>query len=265
MATAADAVEAVSRGIHSHASIFALFRLFAHVCGANWFYSSFSQTVTLIDAKSELPAFLIKPVQRICKYPLLLEVGHITISLFHISYLLSFQQSLLKAAANSDYPFLDELKKGNDAAKRITERINEAQRRSENLQTIASLETRVEDWKGHHLSNFGELILDDIFMVMKMDIDREYHVFLFEKIILCCKEVLPASAGGSTRKGSKSNSILKKQPAVLPGGLGPPRKKTTPLLLKGRIFLNNVTHTRPIIQTSECGKQFTSQFVLMIF
>lgn len=157
----------------------------------------------------------------------------------------------MKVSSDSDYPFYEELKRGLEAAKRITDRINEAQRRSENLQTVASLEQRVEDWKGHHLSNFGELILDDIFMVMKMEIDREYHVFLFEKIILCCKEVVQLPASGSTRKGSKSNSILKKHPASLPGGVGPPRKKNTPLLLKGRIFLNNVTHTKSSSITSE--------------
>ncbi|THH09802.1 hypothetical protein EW145_g1760 [Phellinidium pouzarii] len=196
--------------------------------------------VSLINAKSELPAFLIKPIQRICKYPLLLE-------------------SLLKAAANTDYPYYDELKGGLEAAKRITDRINEAQRRSENAQTVASLEARVEDWKGHHLSNFGELILEDIFMVMKMDIDREYHVFLFEKIILCCKEVVPVVNGGSVRKSSKSNSILKKNPASLSGGVGPSRKKTTPLLLKGRIFLNNVTHTRHIITPGPTTPQYSLQ------
>lgn len=150
---------------------------------------------------------------------------------------------MLKAAANSDYPHYDELKRGLESAKRVTDRINEAQRRSENAQTVASLEARVEDWKGHHLTNFGELILEDIFMVMKMDIDREYHVFLFEKIILCCKEVQP-SANGTIRKNNKSNSILKKQGVPLSAGTGPSRKKITPLLLKGRIFLNNVTHTR---------------------
>lgn len=130
--------------------------------------------------------------------------------------------------------------------KRITTRINEAQRRAENAQTVANLEARVEDWKGHHLSNFGELILEDIFMVMKMDIDREYHVFLFEKIILCCKEIAVTANGGSVRKSSKNSSILKKQAPSLPGA-GSSRKKSTPLLLKGRIFLNNVTYTRPSI------------------
>ncbi|KDQ57595.1 hypothetical protein JAAARDRAFT_156392 [Jaapia argillacea MUCL 33604] len=186
----------------------------------------------LINVKSELPAFLIKPVQRICKYPLLLE-------------------SLIKAIQATDYPYLDELKQGALAAKRITDKINEAQRRAENKQTVHNLESRVEDWKGHHLSNFGDLLLDDIFVVTKSDVDREYHVFLFEKIILCCKEAAPGTPGG--KKVGKSNSILKKQPTQpvlpLPGGVGPPKKKSTPLLLKGRIFLNNVTQAVPTTKT----------------
>ncbi|KIJ49438.1 hypothetical protein M422DRAFT_27805 [Sphaerobolus stellatus SS14] len=180
----------------------------------------------VINPKSELPAFLIKPVQRICKYPLLL-------------------QSLLKKCSRDDYPLYDDLMEGRDAAKRVTDKINEAQRRAENIQTVQLLQNRVEDWKGHHLANFGDLYLDDIFLVTKSEVDREYHVFLFEKIILCCKEavVLP------NKKVSKNNSLLKKQsiPSTpVTGGSGLNKKKSTPLLLKGRIFLNNVTSARKV-------------------
>lgn len=182
----------------------------------------------LINAKSELPAFLIKPVQRICKYPLLLD-------------------SLIKATSATDYPHFEELQAGSAAAKRITDKINEAQRRAENVQTVKNLEGRVQDWKGHHLSNFGTLLLDDIFTVTKSDVDREYHVFLFEKIILCCKEAAPPPQ--NNKRGGKNNSILKKQnglhaPAP-PPMTSPNKRKDTPLLLKGRIFLNNVTQAIP--------------------
>ncbi|THV05107.1 hypothetical protein K435DRAFT_850307 [Dendrothele bispora CBS 962.96] len=181
----------------------------------------------LINVKGELPAFLIKPIQRVCKYPLLLD-------------------SLIKASNPEDYPYYDELKAGSGAAKRITDKINEAQRQAENEQTVKNLAMRVDDWKGHHLENFGQLLLDDIFIVTKSDIDREYHVFLFEKIILCCKEALPPPPNG--KKVSKSNSILKKQSAPPTPGLPgtPTLKKTTPLLLKGRIFLGNVTKAEPV-------------------
>jgi cell division control protein 24 len=83
-------------------------------------------------------------------------------------------------------------------------------------------------------------------VVTKSDIDREYHVFLFERIILCCKEAL--SVPGKGGKGTNKNgSILKKQPTPLslPGGNGTPQKNT-PLLLKGRIFLGNVTQAVPV-------------------
>lgn len=190
----------------------------------------------MINAKSELPAFLIKPVQRICKYPLLLE-------------------SLVKRCPNT-HEFYAELVEGAASSKRVTDRVNEAQRRAENQATVKLLETRVEDWKGHALSNFGDLLLDDVFTVTKSDVDREYHVFLFEKIILCCKDATAVT----NKKVGKSNSILKKTPSATPapsllaGGAAAAKRKATPLLLKGRIFLNNVTNATP---ANKLGKPVT--------
>lgn len=170
------------------------------------------------------------------------------ITSFHIHL-----QSLVKASTIVDYPHYEELQAGSAAAKRITDKINEAQRRAENNQTVRNLEGRVKEWKGHHLSNFGNLLLDDIFTVTKSEVDREYHVFLFEKIILCCKEALQPPPSG--KRGGKNNSILKKQPTLLvaPAPGVPNKKKDTPLLLKGRIFLNNVTQAIPNSPRSSVG------------
>ncbi|KAF7965424.1 hypothetical protein HWV62_43662, partial [Athelia sp. TMB] len=129
---------------------------------------------------------------------------------------------------------------------------------------------RIEDWKGHHLANFGDLLLDDVFQVTKSEVDREYHVFLFEKIILCCKEAVPLQGNGRQKVG-KSNSILKKQgapaPLSLPGAPGGSSKKnTTPLLLKGRIFLNNVTQALPTSpRQSTNGANMNSQYALSVY
>ncbi len=164
---------------------------------------------------------------------------------------LSFQ-SLIKTLSPATYAHYEELKGGSGAAKRITDKINEAQRRAENDQTVRSLSSRIDDWKGHHLENFGDLLLDDIFTVTKSDIDREYHVFLFEKIILCCKEIPPGQQGGAKKIG-KNNSLLKKQAstptplnvAAAAAAATPNQRRNTPLLLKGRIFLGNVTQAVP--------------------
>ncbi|KAH8828393.1 hypothetical protein DL96DRAFT_1464086 [Flagelloscypha sp. PMI_526] len=201
----------------------------------------------LINVKGELPAFLIKPIQRVCKYPLLLD-------------------SLIKASNPANYPHYEELKAGSDASKRITDTINEAQRRAENELTVQNLKNRVDDWKGHHLENFGDLLLDDVFIVTKSDIDREYHVFLFEKIILCCKEAIPQLNG--SKKSSKNNSILKKQPSVTTAGLPngqPQQRKNTPLLLKGRIFLGNVTQAVPVPSRASTGSGIPATYPLAVW
>jgi len=112
---------------------------------------------------------------------------------------------------------------------------------------VQNLASRVDDWKGHHVSQFGELLLEDIFIVTKSEVDREYHVFLFERIILCCKEDASIAANNNNgKKVGKSGSILKKPQTNGPPMSGGSKKKMTPLLLKGRIYLNNVTEARVV-------------------
>lgn len=172
-----------------------------------------------LEPSYELPTFLIKPVQRICKYPLLLE-------------------QLLKKTPE-EAPYLPELVDGLQCIRRITDKVNETSRLQENIQIVRDLQARVEDWKGHTIATFGNLLLSDVFMVSKSDTEREYHVYLFEKILLCCKEVLP----NTSKKNSKSNSLLKQKHSVTP--TPPGKKPRTTLQLKGRIFINNVTNAIP--------------------
>lgn len=166
-----------------------------------------------LDPAYELPAFLIKPVQRICKYPLLLE-------------------QLLKKSDPAG-PYYDELREGLAVVQRGAAKVNEVRREQENKQVVADLQSRVEDWKGHNTETFGTLLLSEAFMVSKGDTEREYLVYLFERILLCCKEVVPNPA----KKPAKSNSLLKQRTNLA----GAPKKTKTSLQLKGRIFINNVT------------------------
>lgn len=214
-----------------------------------------------------MPAFLIKPIQRITKYPLLLEASILAYNcwsldvdfLFNLQFL--FEQELKRRVSPETYPHYQDLEAGILAAKRIADRINEAERKSQNYMTCKALQKRVVDWKGHHISGFGPLRLDDLFTVNKSDVDRDYHVFLFDRIILCCKEAVPPEGGDRNsvggKKGNKSNSLLSKKNSAANSALPPvslgasAKKRTTPLLLKGRIFLSNVTKAQAQIDKNE--------------
>jgi hypothetical protein len=47
----------------------------------------------------------------------------------------------------------------------------------------------VTDWKGHEPEGFGDLLVDDLLTATKGGSERDYHVFLFERMLLCCKDV----------------------------------------------------------------------------
>lgn len=84
--------------------------------------------ISLIEPRYELASYLIKPVQRICRYPLLL-------------------QQLLKATNRGAYPYYGELVLGVEASKRIAETVNQKRREAENTPALQDLQKRVVDWK----------------------------------------------------------------------------------------------------------------------
>ncbi|MBW0530487.1 hypothetical protein O181_070202 [Austropuccinia psidii MF-1] len=178
------------------------------------------QVADILDPNYELPTFLIKPVQRICKYPLLL-------------------QQLVKHS-NPNGPYYDELREGLASIARVTDGVNETTRQRENELAVNDLKERVEDWKGHDLTTFGQLVLEDTFTVVKNESEREYHVYLFERIILCCKEV----GSKLDKKASKQSMSLKKSSQINNSHLSGAKRKNTQQL-KGRIFIANVMSATP--------------------
>ncbi|EIE82381.1 hypothetical protein RO3G_07086 [Rhizopus delemar RA 99-880] len=140
----------------------------------------------LLDPTYQLPSLLIKPVQRICKYPLLL-------------------QELVKST-NPDWPYYQESLDGVDAIKRVAEKVNETQRQHENSQTVRELKKRLDDLP---LEVYGNLLLQDKLMAATAEnYEREFHVFLFERTLLLCKEtkgnnILPTNTlSKKKRRGS---------------------------------------------------------------
>ncbi|OMJ27879.1 Rho guanine nucleotide exchange factor scd1 [Smittium culicis] len=171
--------------------------------------SALSKLSHIIEPHYELPSMLIKPIQRICKYPLILR-------------------EMLKLSEN-DSPAKSDLELGYLVATRITDKVNEARRREGNLDIVRNLIDRIQDWKGYSASSFGELYLNDTFVMSTEDTTRELQVYLFDKILICCREVNdPPTRKSKQNSNSSSNSTL-------PAGTG-----NKELKLIGRIFLHSI-------------------------
>ncbi|KAF2675104.1 hypothetical protein BT63DRAFT_431073 [Microthyrium microscopicum] len=159
-----------------------------------------------------LAAFLLKPFQRLSKYPLLLRE--------------------LRDKGDLDPIRQKDIEAGIEAANSVLQATNAAIDRQERTQAMQELNERVEDWKGHQLQSFRDLLLHGTYQVIKGDSsnpkeqEREYKMYLFEMILLCCKEM---------NSSKQKNKVLGKQ---LVDKRGRPR-----LQLKGRIFMQNVTDT----------------------
>ncbi|KAJ3103566.1 hypothetical protein HDU96_009219 [Phlyctochytrium bullatum] len=196
-------MEEMADGLFQQEEYFSVYHAF---CANYQFATTFAlgETEKLAKLSTIIPphmlqSYLIKPVQRVCKYPLLL-------------------QELVKLSNNTSYPYMDELKEGLESMKRVTERVNEQKRVEENRNMKNELIERVEDWKGLQPNEFGELLLYDKFPMT--DNDREYNLYLFERILLCCKDL--GKSKRKSKKNDKDNS--------------PPQ-----FALKGNIYINSIT------------------------
>ncbi|OMH79639.1 Rho guanine nucleotide exchange factor scd1 [Zancudomyces culisetae] len=159
---------------------------------------------------------LIKPVQRICKYPIL------------VREMLKFCKESEDSATKRDLELCLEV------SSRIATRVNSAQTREANLVIVKNLQERILDWKGYSISTFGELQLHDQFLMSTSDSARELQLYLFDQILICCKEVTDSNKRKSTRQSN--GNILAAQSPSSTSNLG-----LTPLQLKGRIFLYSIS------------------------
>ncbi|KAL0955276.1 hypothetical protein HGRIS_004166 [Hohenbuehelia grisea] len=68
-------------------------------------------------------------------------------------------------------------------------KIAEAQRHAKTSQVTGDLSGRISDWKGHDISSAGLFLLHGRFAIRQGNHDVEHHLFLFDRILLCCDEV----------------------------------------------------------------------------
>ncbi|KAL7624102.1 Guanine nucleotide exchange factor for Cdc42p [Parahypoxylon ruwenzoriense] len=153
-----------------------------------------------------LDSFLLKPMQRLVKYPLLLK-------------------GLLKKCEDEDIKA--DLIAGIDAAERVLKKANEAVDRDLLDEALEDLIRRVDDWKNHRVEQFGRLLLHGVYTVItgSSDQEKDYEIYLFETILFCCKEVQPNKTKDKKDKNKSAPKI----------------SKNNKLQLKGRIFMTNVT------------------------
>ncbi len=103
----------------------------------------------MVESPTVLTSFLLKPFQRLAKYPLLLRE--------------------LRDKGDLDEALRADIDSGIDAASAVLRATNAAVDREERNEAVLELRERVEDWKGHRLDAFGDLLLHGTFSVIKGD------------------------------------------------------------------------------------------------
>ncbi|CAC5403608.1 Pleckstrin homology domain-containing family G member 1,Pleckstrin homology domain-containing family G member 3 [Mytilus coruscus] len=125
----------------------------------------FSNTISKPCSLNHLGTYLLKPVQRVFKYHLLL-------------------QNILKNYSKSE-PGHDTLTKAMDHMTSMAHHINEMKRKHEHAVRVQEIQSQLEDYDGEDLTRLGELVLEGSFRIYGAKTSRQ--VFLFERGVLIGK------------------------------------------------------------------------------
>lgn len=115
-----------------------------------------------------LEGYLVTPIQRICKYPLLLK-------------------ELLKRTPrkHSDYTAVMEALQ---AMKAVCSNINEAKRQMEKLEVLEEWQAHIEGWEGSNITDTcTEMLMCGVLMKISSGNIQERVFFLFDNLLVYCK------------------------------------------------------------------------------
>jgi cell division control protein 24 len=146
---------------------------------------------------------------------------------------------LLRYTDKTQNPHLySELEAGIASIERVTSRVNETKREQENISIQKELVTRIANWKEINPMSLGNLLLTETFPVLMGDKERTFHCFLFQKMLLCCKD---DSLSKDAKKASKTMSMSKKGKMKGRDSSVPAK---SPLHVKGRLYIRDIREIR---------------------
>ncbi|XP_038163900.1 mucin-17 isoform X3 [Cyprinodon tularosa] len=128
----------------------------------------FQERQATLNHSLPLETYLLKPVQRILKYHLLL-------------------QELSKHVDKND-PGYEVVEDAIITMTAVAWYINDMKRKQEHAVRLQEIESLLVNWSGPDLSGFGELVLEGSFKVLRVKKERAF--FLFDKMLLIAKKRL---------------------------------------------------------------------------
>ncbi|XP_033009397.1 phosphatidylinositol 3,4,5-trisphosphate-dependent Rac exchanger 1 protein [Lacerta agilis] len=131
-----------------------------------------------------LEGYLLTPIQRICKYPLLLK-----------------ELAKRTPSKHADY---QAVQNALQAMKAVCTNINETKRQMEKLEALEQLQSHIEGWEGSNLTDIcTQLLLQGTLLKISAGNIQERTFFLFDNLLVYCKRKSRV-AGKKTSKRTKS-------------------------------------------------------------